>query len=387
MRFNRLYNFISPVTGRILAETDYVLVGDDRGVAMPSPILIDTRLELVNLRHELDLLLNTAFVLNFPNIQLPNAQALSSLADGFMSNVGGLVSTSDLIPMEGLPDLTETYLWTGNSSNRPIEVQRIILNNFPNLTFKNIWRGDGSNRPVESDSLTTAEGNITNLQTDMSSALGDIASLFSLYSSLSSIVNDLEEGLESIGGWAAIALLQTEMISVFIALGNHTSRIEDLEETVVNINTRIDNLTVNLGGDVTGSGLLSTTIATTLTLTLDEIPLAEASVDLNDQKIITLADPTNPQDAVNLRTLEAYIDDVPLSITLVGDVTGTGVTGAPITTTLELTLDQIPLAEASVNLNDQKIINLKTDDVEEGDALNFKFLWDFMRNKVEVSWP
>ncbi len=386
MRFNRLYNFISPVTGRILAETDYVLVGDSRGVAMPSPILIDTRLELVNLRHELDLLLQTAFVLNFPNIQLPNAQALSSLADGFMSNVGGLVSTSAVI-LPGVITLTEGKLLIGGVGDIAVETQIINLNNMANLTHNYIWRGNGSNRPVESDSLTTAEGNISSLQIDMSSALGDIASLFSLYSSLSSIVNDLEEGLESIGGWAAIALLQTQMISVFIALGNHTSRIEDLEEEVVNINTRIDNLTVNLGGDVTGSGLLSSTITTTLTLTLDEIPLAVNSVDLNDQKIVTLADPVNPQDAVNLRTLETYIDDVPLDIILVGDVTGTGVTGAPVTTTLELTLDQIPLAEASVNLNDQKIINLKTDDVEEGDALNFKFLWDFMHNRVEVSWP
>lgn len=377
MRFNRLYNFISPVTGRVLADTDYVLVGDDRGVAMPSPILIDTRLELVNLRQKVTNLINTYYVLNFPNSELPNAQVLSSLSDGFMSNVGGLISTSGLIPIEGLPDLTNTYLWTGNSSNRPVEVQTIILNNFPNLTFQRIWRGDGSNRPIESNDLTSAEGNISTLQGQMGGVLSNIASLFSLYSSLQSIVQGLEEGLASIGGWAAIAFLQTQMIAVFVALGVHGTRLDGID-------SRIDNLTVNLGGDVTGSGLLSSTITTTLQLTLDEINLAVASVDLNNQNLINLADPINPTDGVNLRTLDSHIDDT--TLTLIGDVTGTGTLSSPIDTTLVLTLDQILLAEASVNLNDQKIINLKSDDVEQLDALNAKFLWDLMHDNVGVVW-
>ena len=39
MKFDVLHNFISPVTGRILCDPTYVLVGDSNGVAMPSPIL------------------------------------------------------------------------------------------------------------------------------------------------------------------------------------------------------------------------------------------------------------------------------------------------------------------------------------------------------------
>ena len=52
MKFDILYNFISPVTGRVLSTTDYVLVGDSLGIATPSPILIDIRLELINLRNQ-----------------------------------------------------------------------------------------------------------------------------------------------------------------------------------------------------------------------------------------------------------------------------------------------------------------------------------------------
>ena len=52
MKFNNLYNFISPVTGRILADLNYVLVGNNKGIAIPSPALIDLRLDLINLRHD-----------------------------------------------------------------------------------------------------------------------------------------------------------------------------------------------------------------------------------------------------------------------------------------------------------------------------------------------
>src|SRR5882757_1362988 len=41
--------------------------------------------------------------------------------------------------------------------------------------------------------------------------------------------------------------------------------------------------------------------------TLDQISAALAAVSLNNQNITNLADPVNPQDAVNLRTLQTMI--------------------------------------------------------------------------------
>ena len=46
MKFDILHNFISPITGRVLAERDYVLVGDRQGIATPSPALMDMRLDI-----------------------------------------------------------------------------------------------------------------------------------------------------------------------------------------------------------------------------------------------------------------------------------------------------------------------------------------------------
>jgi hypothetical protein len=99
-----------------------------------------------------------------------------------------------------------------------------------------------------------------------------------------------------------------------------------------------------------------------------------------------LADPVNSTDGVNLQTLISYIDNVPTTIILEGDVTGSGNTGTPIETTLQLTLDQIKIAQNTVNLNDQKISNLNSDQVEQQDALNAKFLWDLMHDQVGVIW-
>ncbi len=62
MKLDVLYNFISPVTGRVLSDPDYVLVGNRNGVAIPSPALIDMRLDMIDFRHDLDDLSASSFV-------------------------------------------------------------------------------------------------------------------------------------------------------------------------------------------------------------------------------------------------------------------------------------------------------------------------------------
>jgi hypothetical protein len=93
MAYEVLYNFISPVTGRILCDPTMVLVGDARGIAIPSPF----------------------------------------------------------IPIGALPDLPMGNIWIGNDMNRPIPSPIITIDNLPNLTAGKIWVGDAlTNRPIES---------------------------------------------------------------------------------------------------------------------------------------------------------------------------------------------------------------------------------------------
>lgn len=121
MKYDVLHNFISPVTGRILADVeDYILVGDKQGIAIPSPILIDMRLDFINLRRDYDYLRNASIVIGFPNLQLPKAQVLSNLEDGILVTTKGILSTTTNIITE-LPDLTYKYIWRGDENNRPVE--------------------------------------------------------------------------------------------------------------------------------------------------------------------------------------------------------------------------------------------------------------------------
>jgi hypothetical protein len=121
MKFDVLHNFISPVTGRVLSDTDYILLGDNSGIAQPSPILIDMRLDIIELKHSVSSLEITSFILGFPNDDLPNAQVLSILDNGFIYNTEGIISTSALIPIESLPDLAFNKIWVGDLSSRPVE--------------------------------------------------------------------------------------------------------------------------------------------------------------------------------------------------------------------------------------------------------------------------
>ena len=158
MKFDILWNFISPVTGRVLSTTDYVLVGDRLGIATPSPILIDIRLDLINLRKDYNIATSADFVIGTPNMQLPNAQVLNTMANGYVYNIAGIVSTVSTIPIGDLPNLTQNYIWIGDSSNRPIETATILLDNLPNLTSGKIWIGNIINRPQEGNPTSGPEG-------------------------------------------------------------------------------------------------------------------------------------------------------------------------------------------------------------------------------------
>lgn len=77
-------------------------------------------------------------------------------------------------------------------------------------------------------------------------------------------------------------------------------------------------------------------------------------VDVNNQQIKNVLAPTADTDAAN----KSYVDAIASgAITLTGNVTGSGVLGTPFTTTIASTLNNIPLATGSVNMNSQNIIN------------------------------
>lgn len=106
MKYDRLYNFISPVTGKIadysqfpFLPEDYIITGNQEGKAEISPILIDIRLNMMDMRYDIDDLQknknpdisDAKFIIQIPDTRLPNAQALSDLANGVLGNQNGVI--------------------------------------------------------------------------------------------------------------------------------------------------------------------------------------------------------------------------------------------------------------------------------------------------------
>ncbi len=90
MKYDVLYNFISPVTGRIKVDQGYIVVGDKGNIGMPSPILIDIRQDIIDLRRKL----------------------------------GGF---------EELNKLDHNRIWIGDYNNEPVEQLHIGVINLPPL--------------------------------------------------------------------------------------------------------------------------------------------------------------------------------------------------------------------------------------------------------------
>ena len=407
IKFDILHNFISPVTGRVLADYNYVLVGNRQGIATPSPALIDLRLDLINLRKDYDICSSASFVIGFPNAQLPNAQVLSSLSNGVMFTTDGIVSTTGALPPGYLPNLTKGNVWIGDDNNRPKETVILPLANMANLDENKLWVGNSSKRPTASSTIKTSNlpgldnnklwlGNGSNRpeaksQIDESNLphLGIYAGInpllegkgkiwrgtYSLFSgsgteksddlSLLEIdVDELELEVDFIEG--QIATLQTQIAALDAAVGVLQSQIAALDAAVAAIQTQI----VIIDGQITD-----------LNNRIDNLRLntisADGDVSFNGYKLINLADPVAPTDGVNLQTLEAVIGTA-TNITLTGFVEG----GPPIDNVI-----QTIRTPGDLDMGGDRVKNLQQNPDEDFDAISFTFLWDLMHDRVEILWP
>ena len=122
---------------------------------------------------------DATYILQQPNSDLPNAQALNQLNNGLMKNKDGVIQIA--VPGEDYLSTTlpSGQLFIGNSSNIATPQQTITIDNLPNLGTTSInvpnpldptnpivisggkiWHGTDSNRPEESNALLVLEGDI-----------------------------------------------------------------------------------------------------------------------------------------------------------------------------------------------------------------------------------
>ena len=148
--------FISPVTGLSAViqplpdlERGYVWMGDEHSRPLPTFKLIDLSIDVKFLTKQLDVLLQTSFVVNTPVPSLHKAQALSALNDGIIKNVSGILAIAVANTDYLTPSLTSGKLWIGSEANLATEQPTIAVANLPNLKQGTVWQGDANNRPVE----------------------------------------------------------------------------------------------------------------------------------------------------------------------------------------------------------------------------------------------
>jgi hypothetical protein len=408
IKFDILHNFISPVTGRVLADYNYALVGNRQGIATPSPALIDLRLDLINLRRDYSVCASASFIIGFPNSQLPNAQVLNSLADGILYNTAGIVSTTGVIPPSSLPNLTqgnvwigddnnrpketiilplanmanlaENKLWLGNSSGRPAAASTIKTGNLPGLDHNRIWRGNGSNRPEAEKQIDESNlpdlGVYTGVEHPLIEGRGKIwrGALNSSFEAITEKsddlslleidVDELELEVDFIEGEilalqgqiaaldAAVTALQAQVVALDAAVTALQAQVAIIDGQITDLNNRIDNLRLNT------------------------IP-ADGDVSFYNYKLINLANPVNPTDGVNLQTLEAAIGTA-TNITITGFVEG----GPPIAGVIDTIR-----TPGDLDMGGDRVKNLQQNPDEDFDAVSFTFLWDLMHDRVEILWP
>lgn len=408
-----LDSFISPYSGKLIGnniiplQEDYILIGDVTGYSIASPALIDVRLDIIALRG----LLSTAkLLLQQAKDGLDSAQDLSLVPNGMISinngtilqthlthnkfwigDVNDLVTETDTLPSGGLPDLTEQYFWLGDGSERPVETLfnivtgtgltggPIIGNGTISIANTGIGPGVYDYATVNVNAqgqILAAHSNSTTINSILTN-LSDLANIVNALSSavdaLSSAVNAIESGISGIGGFAAILLLQGQVLGLIGAVATHSSQIDNIDNTISIIVGQLGIISGRI--DVVESRLDN--------LRLNEI-LADADVSFYGFKLIDLADPTSPQDGATKNYVDNEIADIPgsLIITLGGAVSGTGPSNTTIDTTFHWTLNQIAATNptsGSVALNDHRIIGLG-DPTFEQDGVNLRTLDDSIAN-------
>ena len=353
MNYDVLYNFISPVTGRVPLIKDYILIGGNDNFSIMSPTLIDIQLDIIDIRHDFDNLAASSFIIGFPNAQLPNSQVLNSLADGFMFNTGDIVSTTNNIP---LPSLLYNNIWVGDVDNVATPTPYIIAQNDSSF----ILQKPNEDLP-NAQALSQLLGGI--LKSAPLTGVISIATPDVDYATVATLEELAAEAAASAEEASAAALEATAAATEATAAAGEASAAAveaSLSATGAGISALAAAASALAAGGSASSASSSASDAsdsadnasssateaqnylnTLLSTGLNALPCT-GDVSFQGFKLINLGTPIVATDGATKGYVDTAIGNVPLaSLTLQGDVTGSGPLNAPVITTFTKTLNQI----------------------------------------------
>ena len=412
MNYDVLHNFISPVTGRVPLIKDYILIGGANNFSIMSPKLIDIELELININHVLGDLSTTAFILGAPNPKLPFSQDLSSLDNGFMFNTAGTISTTNNLPLSSLP---YNNIWVGNINNVAVPTPYVASQNnssfilqTPNENLANaqalseLLGGILKSAPLtgvisiatpdvdyatvatleelaaeaaaSAEEATAAATEATAAAAEASlsatgagvSALAAAASALAAGGSASSASSSASDASDSADNASSSATEAQNYLNTLLSTGLNalpcTGDVSFQGFKLINLGTPIvatDGATkeyvdtaignvplasLTLQGDVTGSGPLNVPVITTLTKTLNEITNA-GNINIANFLLNNVLDPLSPQDGATKGYVDSAISSSSSLVSLSGAISGSGQTGTVVNTILSsligLTTNQV----------------------------------------------
>lgn len=365
--------FMSPVTGRIRISAfpdltqNYVWIGDRNDRPIASPIIIDLRLEIIDLRNRLS---KTRFILQAASANFDSSQALNELIPGILKHDEGIVSIAipwvDYVP----PILPEKNIWIGNADNAPEPYPRIFLENLPSmlsidptklLGAYNLYRGSpnplnlgipeivktlhitnmadlaegylwigtdssnplnfGSNRPVEIKILPL--DNMANLPyqkiwrgdiTDRPVPSDDLTDLENEVEQIKEDIDEINTELGDINNEIGdinteLGDIQTELGDINVELGDLTSSIESILESIATITSNISSI---LDAIATITSNITSLLEAVATLNTQVTGILEAITTINAQ-ITTLFEAIT-QINIDLGGINLRLDGIDVSL-------------------------------------------------------------------------
>lgn len=295
--------------------------------------------------------------------------------DYFMSPISGRLSTFHL-----LPGLSNKKIWIGNESNLAVEANLsdgVLVSISGLISTSDLY--------VKFSGTSTTTGNIAIFTDstgkhieDSGTSVPDLTALViraenaadaaeASASSASSYAHDAELSAASAAAFASAA--ETYATS---AAGSATEAAGSAAAAVLSAGAAS-----NYAGDAAGSAsdAHDSAVASKESSELASIYATSASSSATSSASSASASATSATSSSNsaIEAAASLSELLSAGVILAGDIFGSGGLNSPVLTTLKLTLDQIPLASSSLNVNYQKIVNVANGS-SANDAVNYSQL-------------